>query len=595
MPSLKRDESGAYFLDTGGGVLEPLSEEQAQAVFDNPGAGAGTGAALNQGIDNLITGAGSLLSDNPYWQQANQQGRAASDALSQSAGPLADAAQYAPQVGAGIALAGAGLPAVMGMEGALGAATTPESPWMGAAIGAGSAGVAELIPGATSWAFGKGRQALERLPGFGRAASPYDEIPINPGGMMPGERPPVDAARAQAADFPEVPPDPMELLRARAAELDAQEAAARGGRTAAAAPRRPRGGNNGFVEGEPLSPSANPPGSAPDPAPRMAERVTDTIEAADGGSPATLRVMEGTMTPDELYVRGVPTTAGDRAILTARAGDEIGGAAARELQRNEDRLTSHPVFGGGIRNIRDAQQQAATNFLGRELDVPFGVNLTDPMVSDIKQNIGGRLDEIAADMGNVAIDDQIKNQFATVLEQTTGAHKAALKRLTDEIEAMASLNGGALDGQQWQIMRTKFSDMIDSGIGQSKPDKVFDAEKMMKVMVDAMEKNLPDATRAELRKLRKQYLIASTLQKPGARNADGQLNPTSFYSNWKRGQWGKQHGQDDIGRYMNTIVTLTQKRTPDSGTAGRFFAGKAADIATDLIPGGRTARNMLGL
>jgi hypothetical protein len=611
MPSLKQDSKGQYFVDTGGGVLHPVSEEQAQIIFDNPGAGAGAGAALNQGIENLITGAAANFGA-PGAMDANQQGRELSDALNLQTGLLGQSAQFAPQVGAGIATAGAGLPAIMGVEGALGAMTTPESPLMGAAIGAGTAGVAELIPGAGAALYGRGRDLARRIPGFGRA-SPYEEIPINPGGMAPGERAPVGAQAAQgpgggdippgpgaATPFPENPPDPMELLRARAAELDAQEAAAAGrGRTAAAGPGGRGGGAGGFYEGEPFvgppSPSANPPGSPPSPQPRMAERVTETINQASGGEVGPLRVMEGTMTPDELYVRGVPSTAGDRAILTARAGDEAGGAAARDLMQNESKLTSHPIFGAGIRNIRDAQKQAATNFLGREMDVPFGVNLTDPMVSDIKQNIGGRLDQIASDMGNVPIDQTIKDQFAQVLEQTTGAHKGALKRLADEIEAMAQLNNGALDGNQWQIMRTKFNDMIESGIGQTKPDKVFDAERMMKVMVDAMEGNLPDATKKELRKLRKQYAIASTLQKPGARNADGQLNPTSFYSNWKRGQWGTRHGQDDIGRFMNTIVTLTTPRTPDSGSAGRYFAGKAAEAAGNLIPGVGTARSLLGL
>jgi hypothetical protein len=109
-----------------------------------------------------------------------------------------------------------------------------------------------------------------------------------------------------------------------------------------------------------------------------------------------------------------------------------------------------------------------------------------------------------------------------------------------------------------------------------------------------MESALPDATRLELDRLRKQYAIASTLTKPGTRNADGQVNPLSFYNNWKRPQSKKKRGTDDVGRFMNTMVTLTQKRTPDSGTAGRLLQN-AAGLAADIIPGGQTARRVLGM
>lgn len=606
MPSLVRDEKGSYFVDTGGGTYQPVTEEQARTFQGNQGAGQGAFQAAGQGLENLITGAGSLLSDNPYWQQANEQGRQQSDVLNLANPVTSSAAQFAPQVLAGVATAGAGLPAVMGLEGALGAMTTPESPFMGAAIGAGTAGLAEVAPGAAAALYGRGRQMAQRLPWF-QQADAMSEVPVNPGGMLPGERPPLDMPEAApgpvagpAPDFPSNPPDPMQLLRARAAELDAQEATARSrGRTAAQAPGGGGGGGGGFFEGPPGppipdSPSANPPGARPSGAPRMAERVTQTIEneAGAGQQVAGLRVMEGTLTPAELYARGVPTSKAQRDLLTATSPDK--GAAARTALAAEEASASHPLFGGQVRAVRDAQQQAATNFITRELDIPHGVNLTDPMLSDVVANIGGRMDQIAGEMGTVPLTADIKNEFADILGQTTGSHKGQLQQLIDEIGAKADLNSGVLTGDQWSEMRTKINRMIEAGTRQGNIGKVSDAGALMETMAAAMESGLPDATRAELARLRKQYAIASTLTKPGTRNADGQVNPLSFYNNWKRPQSKKTRGTDEVGRFMNTMVTLTAKRTPDSGTAGRLLHN-LGNVATDLLPGGQTARRVLGI
>lgn len=561
MPTLKQDSQGQYFLDTGGGVLHPISEQQAQALYDNPGGGNNLGASVAQGTENLVTGAASLLSGNPYWQQANQQGRDVSEALNLQGGLPAKLGQFAPQAGAGLATAGAGLAPTIGLEAALGAATTPEAPIQGALIGGATAGAAEMLPGAVSALYGAGRRQAQRLPWF-KPADAFSEIPPNPGGMMPGERAPVPGSGPAAADAGVVPP-------------------ATAGAGPGAGPITP-------------SPSANPPGMAPNPAaPRMADRVMNTVDQQTPGQQvAGTRVMEGTLTPDELYARGVPTTEGQRALLTATSPDA--GATARTLLQREEATSSHPTFGQGIRNVKDAQQQAATNLLTRELEIPHGINLTDPMLSDVVANIGGRLDQIAGDMGTVPMTAQIKNEFADILGQTTGSHKAQLQQLVDEIGAKSDLNSGVLTGDQWQEMRTKINKMIEAGMRQGNIGKVSDAGSLMDTMTDAMEAGLPEATRGELDKLRRQYAIAMTLQKPGARNADGQVNPLSFYNNWKRPQSAKKRGTDDIGRFMNTIVTLTQKRIPDSGTAGRLLQN-AASIGADLIPGGNMIRRATGI
>lgn len=535
MPSLVKDENGSFFIDTGGGVYHPVNSEQAATFLNNPGTLEGMGEAALQGGANLVTGAGSLLSDNPAFAEANKRGREQSDVLNMQHGIGAQAAQFAPQVAGGAlaaaaapeGLAGAGIAA--GVEGLMGAFTTPETPVQGAILGAAGAGVASALPGLVQ----AGVQQAKRIPlpfGWGRAANPLEEIPINPGGMGMGERPPLPG---------EAPPM------------------------------------------APPAPSANPPDFSAPPgtpppapaAPRMAERVEEKLSAADASSNAVAgtRVMEGTMTPAELYAAGVPTLPGQRALLSATADDPVAGAAARELMGREAAQASQPFGGQQVRNVLDAQQQAATNYLTKQLDLPAGINLTDPMLSDITRQLGDGFDNMAKMMGDVPITPEIRTEFADIMENARLGHKGQIERIVDQVNKFADQNGGNLSGDSWQEIRTKLNKLIDAGTRQGDMGKISDATELMNTLTKAMESGLPDAARAELETMRKQYAIAMTLFKPGARNADGQVNPLSFYNKWNQGRSTKTRATDDVGRFMNTMVTLTQKRMPDSGTAGRLL------------------------
>lgn len=574
MPKVVKDSKGSYFVDEGGGVYTPVTEDQA-AAFLNGGAGA----AAEQGLQNLYTGAGSLLGDDPRWQQENQRGRAASEALNLQSPVINAAAQYAPQAAIGLATGGTGaplsvaLPATMAVEGALGAATTPETPIQGAAIGAMVGGAAEAAPWAAQALYGQARNLGGKLPWF-KAANAMDEIPDVPGGYRPGERvSPSDAGGPSGGNSlpPDLPPT------APASALTPESAPS-------AAPSPAMGPVSDAVGDLPLTPA---PAAAPK---RMAERVTERLDQLPEAAPTNARALEGTMSPEELYDLGFPTTEGQRAILRARSAQEL--QAGEEIMRRESAAMSDPISGARTRGVIDAQRQGLTNYLARELDVPPGVQLTDPVLAGVFERVGNDMDRIALSMGNVPLDDAIRTRMTGVLEQTTGAHRHQLEQIANEVVAKAERNSGALSGQDWGEMRTKLGKMVDAGMRQGQIGKISDAQELLGVLTDAMEGSLPDAVRAELGKLREQYRIAATLHKPGTRDAVGQLNPVSFYSNWKRGQSKKLTGRDPIGALTNTVVTLTKPRVPDSGTARRLL-GNAASLAADFIPGANAARRLI--
>jgi hypothetical protein len=531
------------------------------------------GMAATQGLNNLSSGLLSLVNDD--YDQVNQQGQQRSAAISQ-ASPLAGLFQYAPQAAAGVATAGLGTVPAVGTEALLGAATTPQDPWTGAAFG----GAAAALPGIGGALWGQGRKLAGRWGG-----SVADD------GMLPGvPRPNTAAADAMEGiepRFPETPPDPMTLLRQRAAELDAQEAAARGGRgrTAAQGPGS-RGGDEGdFIEGPPGDPlGASADANPPAPPPRMADRVTQAIDNADRSSNvANVRVYGDLMTPDELAEYGIGTTKGQNAALMSTTGDPAGARAARAALREESALTSSPALGRRIRDTHAQQQEATTNFINHQLGIPEGAAITDGTLSEVISGVGLRFDEIANEMGGVPITKEIRDELAEVMRLSSDRHTPGLQQTIDLALQKADLHGGMLDGQQWQAMRTDLTKQIDKAMRDGKMPWLNEASDVMGIFAKAMEGSLPTASKVELRKLRKQYAIAATLAKAGSRNPDGMINPTSFYGKWKAGQSLKTRGKDDVGRFLNTMNFLTQRRTPDSGTAGRL--GMMVEDAVHSVPG----------
>jgi len=197
MQQVMKDEAGNLFIDQGGGAYTQISQRQADALQQVDGFGSTAFQAAGQGIENLITGAASLVSDDPYFQQANQAGREKSAAYT-AAQPVAGIAEYAPQVGAGIASAGMGVLPTMGVEALLGAATNPETPIQGAAIGAGAAGLGFAAPAIAGAGYRAGR---DMLGGIGRR-NPYGRVQGEPGiAQSPSQR------VMQAVDAADTPAD----------------------------------------------------------------------------------------------------------------------------------------------------------------------------------------------------------------------------------------------------------------------------------------------------------------------------------------------------------------------------------------------------
>lgn len=552
MAKIIQDSQGSLFIKEGS-QYTPVTELQARAFQRGEDPLANAAQQVGAGATSLVAGAASLLNPgNEQVQQALSEAQQGASGLAASSSLLAPL-QYAPQVGAGVAGAGLGILPTAGLEGLLGAATTPENPLFGAAVGAVAGGAGAALPGAVS----KGWQAaksIERPSWLGGGPAPV-EIPPVPGYARVGDVPAVAPDSAGAAISP---------VAAPGAEV--------------------------------VTPS---PATPPGPGPRMAERVTAAMAQADEASAVRVprgdtRMMSGQMSPHELYELGVPTTPGEKALLNA-SNNGADATAARKLRFDEDMLRSaNTPEGDNIRMIKSAQKDAATNYLARELDMPPGIGLHDPALGEQMEFFGNRFDAIAEAMGDVPLDDTIRADLNRVIELGTGRSSPRVKAIVEDALKLADQNGGRLSGQDWGLTRSRLNEVIEHGTKRGWIDVIEDANDVMDTLAKALEKRLPDELQTELAKLRKQYAIAATLKKAGARDAEGRVNVTSFYNNWKRPQGMKQQGRDDVGRFMNTMSTLNYRPTPDSGTAPRLsFLQKLTDAATDFIPGVQQAKRIL--
>src|SRR5512139_1923272 len=137
---LVQDKQGRVYEELGRGMLRPVSQEELDTMGQNPIETFGNSLAVSAA--QAVKGGQAILGNEQAARdlqiaQRMQEGMGRENPVSAFLG------QAAPGALVAAGTAGAGLPAMMGAEAALGAAYSPQNPLMGAAIGA-------AIPGAVA-------------------------------------------------------------------------------------------------------------------------------------------------------------------------------------------------------------------------------------------------------------------------------------------------------------------------------------------------------------------------------------------------------------------------------------------------------------
>tara|TARA_R110000868_G_scaffold333789_1_gene594538 strand:+ start:662 stop:2227 length:1566 start_codon:yes stop_codon:yes gene_type:complete len=308
---------------------------------------------------------------------------------------------------------------------------------------------------------------------------------------------------------------------------------------------------------------------------RMVNRVTDRMDITGGpplppGAGGTDRALQGFLTLDEAAQTGLPLTYGDELALTARNSDEL--AHSQRVRNAEELKRTDPVTGGLVERTREAQKDWATQQVKQRLGIEGGMQLTDDVLGQKLNELGGEFDKFADDIGSVTLGD-VAIQLDDIAEQATGTHGGQIQKIAEDAKKMASQNDGALTGQDWQLLRTRLGKMVEAGGRQGDAAKIGDAVEMQNILIDLMESNLPQASKEAMQVTRSQYGLAKTLLKrTGNLSADGRVNSRSLYGSLKTAGKIRSRADDSLLRMLETDRFLTDRITPSSGTAERLLA-----------------------
>lgn len=575
---LIQDEAGQIFARLPGGALRPVTENQAAQIHANPGALSNVLGAAAEGVGMLAAGAGQLAGIPGAREMRQELGQ--NLAAREMVAPITTlGGQMAPMVAAGVATAGASIPAQMAGWGAVGAAMDPDDPLTGALLGAGMA----AVPGAAG--------ALIRSEGaasiVAKAQAVRNRFPIL------GQTPEAQVSALQAADQALAGAPAATVARTAAAAPEAPGAPLAAVAAAEPAPAAPAGPMGLVERPELIGPQPRPAtplgilgGADPAPAPAAAAPPGGMPPAAGSAAipPAAggrARVLEGFMQPDELAGLGMKLTPGDARALLATTDDEL--AAARAMRDAEEKARAG-LTGGPIERIRNEQAQGFDNFVKRELGIPASdvAALTDTRLGRFFRGINQRFEAALGTIDNAA--PAAIERFRGTVDNVTANATSESARIVEEFgQAFAhETRAGQLNAQSMQTLDRFLKQGIKAARRQQLPDKVSDLTTLRSGLMGVLEDSAPAGMRQELQNLNRQYALGATLLRKGARDTSGRMNPQTVRNAWNlnMGYPKSNIGATRISRMLETAAFLNQRLTPTSGTAERLLAAARSPLGT---------------
>lgn len=268
--------------------------------------------------------------------------------------------------------------------------------------------------------------------------------------------------------------------------------------------------------------------------------------------------------------------------LSARDQGEYNAA---KLARTGEELRRTDTFGlgRGIEDIRGTQKDYGTDFIKNILEVPGEVKLTREVVADTFTRLGDELDGFVDEIGSVDLGEQTLMALDDLVENAPLNYQSQLGKIRADVEKFAGADQ-MLDAKQWQQIRTRLNKMIESGKRQGDHAKISDAAEFQEALTAKMEGQLDPVRQEQLKQIRRQYAIAKTINKGATITPDGDINPATFYNNWRKG--GGLKNVDDITRTFETIRFLDAKIKPSSGTAERIMANPIGTVGKVGVPTG---------
>lgn len=343
--------------------------------------------------------------------------------------------------------------------------------------------------------------------------------------------------------------------------------------------------SGGFLGG--IQPAADPQ-----------ERVRNALVGAGGGlagqvpgalAQHVVRPMEASAQAKRLLQEGILPTPGQAADPNKLSGSMIRGA--------EERVASLPLVGDLIRNRRADAVDQFNSAVSRRAG--GGGTIGQEGVIEANQNVGGKLDSLAQQVGVLQTDAQLSQDLASA-GRGLMLEKSHQRMLADQL---ALLKQGQLTGEQIAQLRTQWQSNARNYANSTNPSQ-RDLGKALtsasNALDDFVERNMPPAFSEEYRAARRQYAELTRFEGAAARAANNPNNPGVFTPNQYMSEVKSQargvkrktvaKGQA-LGQELATDAMALRDTVPDSGTAGRVLtaaglgaAGTGAYMANPALP-----------
>lgn len=269
----------------------------------------------------------------------------------------------------------------------------------------------------------------------------------------------------------------------------------------------------------------------------------------------------------------LPITPERQAAVNLLRREGVQPSVGQATGRRSLRYFENEMGGGTIQAADEARGEAFTAAALRRAGIT--ANRATPDVLDHAfTRIGGRFDNLAA-RTSVPLDPQFQNDLLNVVtdyQAVAGAPAQAVEQAMNRIADVAAQNGGVLQGEAYQNIRSKLGQWIKAADGPTK----MALRDIQNVMDDAVERHMSQADLADWRDARRQYrnmiVIENASTGAGEDAAMGIISPAKLrqaaVSQDKRGYVRGRSDFSELAHAGQAVLTPL----PQSGTAPRLRA-----------------------
>ncbi len=304
-----------------------------------------------------------------------------------------------------------------------------------------------------------------------------------------------------------------------------------------------------------------------------------------------------------------PQVSDDVTALQTRGvtptGGQISGRAASEIEQRASGTL--PIMGSAIsagrrRALADFNRAAADEALGPvNIKIPRSVDAGQDMIGFAQKQVDELYDDLLGSIPRVRGDQQLRDDFANVLEQTQFLDERGQNEVRKQLERVASRlaneqqQSGAVSASVAKDIAIQLRNRVRQlrqSTSQFERDIAEPLGSLRDAFTDLIERNAPENVGARLRDIDFAYAGLRNLENAAVRAAsnDGVFTPGQLLLAIRQNEIGRRRfarGDALMQQLAQQGQRVLGDTVPDSGTAGRIFQGASlpAAIIADPVTG----------